>query len=164
MLPGLQIVIPGSYAPQAPVDMFSALGKNGQILSISPDKGIVIVRIGDQPNSAYSEIPNIFCNEIWIRLNEIMCNSNSVNNFVSQSSHVKINPNPFIDKAEIILEGVPSTFVKEFVLFNCLGKVNIHKVFTGNTLEIKRPDIRSGIYFWKITGNGFSASGKVMVE
>lgn len=73
MLPTLQSVFPGSYAPYAPADMFAGLGKNGQILSISPGKGIVIVGMGNSPGSSSSEIATVFCNQIWQKLNAIMC-------------------------------------------------------------------------------------------
>jgi CubicO group peptidase (beta-lactamase class C family) len=164
MLPGLQIVIPGSYAPQAPVDMFAALGKNGQILSISPGKGIVFVRMGNQPNSPMSEVPNLFCNEIWEKLNEIMCNSNSVSENLSEITGIKIYPNPVNDKTEIFLEGAPSKSEKTFILFDYLGKEIFKKEFMGNCFEFFRSGISSGIYFFRIKGNNLFASGKLVIK
>ncbi|MBL0355392.1 MAG: serine hydrolase [Chitinophagaceae bacterium] len=72
MVPTSQLVIPGSYAPAAPVDMYAAIGKNGQIISIVPSKGLVVVRMGEADQG---EVPFLLCNSIWERLNYVMCNS-----------------------------------------------------------------------------------------
>lgn len=73
MVPSSQIKIPGSYAPSAPLDMYAAIGKNGQILSVAPSKGLVVVRMGDDP--AAGEVPFTLCEDIWQRLNYVMCSS-----------------------------------------------------------------------------------------
>ncbi|MBL7997283.1 MAG: serine hydrolase [Candidatus Kapabacteria bacterium] len=92
MLPTLQMVFPGSYAPNAPADMVSALGKNGQILSISKSTGLVIIRMGDRPNSPSSEIATLLCDQIWQRLNEITGTASSVDGGTQQQPLVYPNP------------------------------------------------------------------------
>jgi CubicO group peptidase (beta-lactamase class C family) len=164
MVPGMQIVIPGSYAPNAPMDMFAALGKNGQILSVSPGKGIVFVRMGNQPNSPSSEITTVFCNEIWEKLNEIMCNSNSISDHLSGKTQITIYPNPVNDRAEVILEGVQSTSQKVFILSDCLGKEIFKKEFTGSRFELFRSGIPSSVYICRIIGKDLFASGKLVIE
>ncbi|MBL0013307.1 MAG: serine hydrolase [Flavobacterium sp.] len=72
MVPTSQIVFPGSYAPDAPDDMFAGIGKNGQIVSIAPGRGLVVIRMGDAPDS--SEVPFTLCNQIWQKINELDCN------------------------------------------------------------------------------------------
>ena len=76
MVPSTQFQFPGSLAPAAPADMFAAIGKNGQIVSVSPSKGLVIVRMGDDPASG--DVPFALCDEIWQRLNYVMCASSTV--------------------------------------------------------------------------------------
>lgn len=71
MLPTLQFVFQGNYAPDAPDDMYAALGKNGQIISVSPSQGLVIVRMGNVPNSPAADIAPQLCNQIWKKLNAI---------------------------------------------------------------------------------------------
>lgn len=73
MVPTSQIILPGSYAPAAPADMYAAIGKNGQIVSIAPSKGLVVVRMGDDPGEG--EVPILLCDKIWQNLNYVMCNS-----------------------------------------------------------------------------------------
>ena len=94
MLPTVQYVFQGSYAPNAPADMFAGLGKNGQVVSISPSKGIVMIRMGDPPNSAGSEIPSQLCDQIWQKLNAVMCHSNSIVNLDPAIVRPRIYPNP----------------------------------------------------------------------
>ncbi len=69
-VPGLQIKINGSISPDAPADMFSGLGKNGQFLNIVPSQNLVVVRLGDNPNNAL--VPVLYLNEMWQKLNEVI--------------------------------------------------------------------------------------------
>ena len=73
MVPSSQIIFPGSYAPAAPADMYAAIGKNGQIVSVAPSKGLVVIRMGNDPGEG--EVPFLLCDNIWQRLNYVMCNS-----------------------------------------------------------------------------------------
>ena len=91
MVPTLQTVFPGSYAPDAPKDMFAGLGKNGQIVCVSKSKGLVVVRMGDKPDDG-GEMPLKLCNQIWQKLNDIMNSANSVEETLLGS--ITIYPNP----------------------------------------------------------------------
>lgn len=92
MLPTLQNVFPGSYAPDAPTDMYAALGKNGQILSISASQGIVFVRMGESPNAGQASITTLFCNQIWKRINELNCGTLplKITSFIATNTDQKI--------------------------------------------------------------------------
>lgn len=72
MLPSLQNIFPGSYAPDAPDDMFAGLGKNGQFVCVSKSKGLVVVRMGNPPTNL-GAVPVIFLNQMWQKLNNVMC-------------------------------------------------------------------------------------------
>lgn len=116
MLPNSQFVFNAPLLPDAPSDLFTALGKNGQIINVIPSKKIVLIRIGDRPNNA-NELPMIFNNEIWKRLNNVICNS-SVG--ISESKfQPKIYPNPsnnfiYIDYPEILTN---------ISIYNTLGQI-----------------------------------------
>jgi hypothetical protein len=56
MVPTLQTKFKGSYAPNAPSDMYAGIGKNGQLVCISPSLGIVLIRMGNTP-STLGEVP-----------------------------------------------------------------------------------------------------------
>jgi CubicO group peptidase (beta-lactamase class C family) len=70
MVPGSQLVIQGSVTPNAPPDMISGMGKNGQYVSVVPSQNIVIVRMGDNPDQAL--VPFLFLDDIWEKLNLII--------------------------------------------------------------------------------------------
>lgn len=73
MVPTSQFVFPGYFAPDAPADMFAAIGKNGQIISISRGSGLVFIRMGESPNTSSGEVPFMICNEIWQKINDLNC-------------------------------------------------------------------------------------------
>jgi len=71
MVPQSQLVFQGALFPDAPSDTYAALGKDGQILSISPSTGLVVVRMGEKPTgSSDNELVSVnLCNDIWKKLN-----------------------------------------------------------------------------------------------
>lgn len=93
-VPGYQINIPGPLNPSAPPDMYAALGKNGQILNIVPSQGLVYVRMGDAPG--VGEVPFLFNDTIWQKLNDVLCTS-SLENSALQMQELKAWPNPAVD-------------------------------------------------------------------
>lgn len=70
MLPGFQTIIQGSVCPSAPDDMFAGIGKNSQYLNIVPSEGLVVVRMGEDPDQF--PVPVAYQEEIWKRLGEII--------------------------------------------------------------------------------------------
>ena len=70
MIPKSQTVFPVALAPNAPVDMLAAMGKNGQIVNIVPNKNIVVIRMGDVPDT--SLVPFLFQDDLWGKLNLII--------------------------------------------------------------------------------------------
>lgn len=70
MAPQVQVVFPGSIHPQAPNDMISGIGRDGQYVSVVPSQGIVLVRMGLNPDQAL--VPFTFQNDIWRVLNKII--------------------------------------------------------------------------------------------
>lgn len=70
MLPGFQISVNGSITPNAPADMYSGLGKNGQYLNIIPSQNLIVIRLGENPDNAL--VPVIYLNEMWEQLEEVI--------------------------------------------------------------------------------------------
>jgi len=71
MLPQSQVVFPVSIIPNAPADLFAALGKNDQKIYVVPSQKLVIIRMGNTAggvNLAGSD----FDNELWGKLKAIM--------------------------------------------------------------------------------------------
>lgn len=72
-LPGLQFEFNGELIPNAPADMYAALGKNDQKIYVVPSKKLVIVRMGDVANP---DNPTFglsgFDNELWSKINVLI--------------------------------------------------------------------------------------------
>jgi CubicO group peptidase (beta-lactamase class C family) len=71
-LPQTQLEFNGSLIPNAPSDMYAALGKNDQKIYVVPSKKLVIVRMGevanpDNPTFGLSG----FDNELWSKINAL---------------------------------------------------------------------------------------------
>lgn len=72
-LPQSQLEFPGTLIPNAPSDMYAALGKNDQKIYVVPSKKLVVIRMGDvanpdNPNFALSG----FDNELWGKINAVI--------------------------------------------------------------------------------------------
>lgn len=136
MVPTSQIVFPGSYAPDAPIDMFAGIGKNGQIVSIAPNSGLVMIRMGDAPDS--SEVPFTLCNQIWQYINNFDCNLSIADNNINK---IAIDPNPaesIIHIANLADEDY------EVKITNIQGKMILQKK-NQNAIDIS--NLHKGIYF-----------------
>jgi CubicO group peptidase (beta-lactamase class C family) len=72
MLPQSQTIFPGMLIPQAPADMYQAMGKNGQFLMIVPSERLVIVRMGGSSDNL--PVPFLLIREIWDRLSPVIRN------------------------------------------------------------------------------------------
>jgi len=142
MVPGLQYVFKGYLAPDAPSDMFAALGKNGQILSISPSKGIVVVRMGNEPGTNIVDVPYQLCNQIWQYLNEIMCKSTN-NEDLGESHEMNINYLPIDQRVDI--QSIANDSY-QFVLIDGSGKIIENKNCIGN-YSYSCSSLENGVYF-----------------
>jgi len=66
-LPQTQLQFSGSLIPNAPSDMFMALGKNDQKIYIVPSKKMVVIRMGDAADEENFALSN-FDNDLWQRI------------------------------------------------------------------------------------------------
>ncbi|MCC6463081.1 MAG: serine hydrolase [Saprospiraceae bacterium] len=89
-VPGLQVSFPGPLFPDAPADMFAALGKNGQFISIVPSQNLLFVRMGDSPG--VGEVPYLLCNDIWAKINRLTCAATGT--AAISAGDIAIYPNP----------------------------------------------------------------------
>ena len=73
MIPSEQTVYPGSLVPNAPADMFAAMGASDQRIYVVPSKKMVIVRMGDaaNPEDPYFAVSG-FDNALWEKINAVI--------------------------------------------------------------------------------------------
>ena len=139
MLPSTQIVFNGFLCPDAPSDMYAALGKNGQIINVIPSQNIVFIRMGNMWTT--SNVPNDFNNDIWKRLQFVMCASSSSRTI--NKPITTIYPNPTTRFIEVNLPNHNYSYQ----LVDFYGKI-----IRANPLEgpIDLQNLPVGIYLLKI--------------
>lgn len=71
MAPTLQTVFPGSIIPNAPADLFAALGKNDQKIYVVPSQKLVVIRMGESSGQVMLALSS-FDNELWGKLRTII--------------------------------------------------------------------------------------------
>ncbi|MDZ7613627.1 MAG: hypothetical protein U5K51_08005 [Flavobacteriaceae bacterium] len=70
-LPQTQMQFQGSLIPDAPNDMFCALGKNDQKIYVIPGKKMVIIRMGEAATGENFALSG-FDNELWKKINAVI--------------------------------------------------------------------------------------------
>ena len=71
MVPNLRTVFPRSIIPEAPSDLYAALGKNDQKIYVVPSLQLVVVRMGNPAGSTEFALSG-FDNELWGKLKTII--------------------------------------------------------------------------------------------
>jgi CubicO group peptidase (beta-lactamase class C family) len=95
-LPQTQLSFPGPLFAHAPMDMYSALGKDGQIINVVPTEQLVVIRMGNAPGSGVA-VPVTYNDSIWPYLNAVICTATSALENNLDSPRAKLYPNPFRD-------------------------------------------------------------------
>lgn len=70
-LPGTQFQFNRSLMPNAPADMYCALGKNDQKIYVVPSKKLVIIRMGDSADGSSFALSD-FDNVLWGKINAVI--------------------------------------------------------------------------------------------
>ncbi|MEO0075622.1 MAG: T9SS type A sorting domain-containing protein, partial [candidate division WOR-3 bacterium] len=156
MVPGLQLKFQGMLFPDAPNDMFTAIGKNAQLLNIVPSQNLIVVRMGEAPSDSEIEAFRLN-NEIWKFLNQIINTNVSVSKYDNHSLFTeqdKINGD-----IKIFTE-----FDCRIKIFDLLGRL-IFSEFSNGEKVIKSSYLPRGIYFFVIeVNNEYHRVYKIFVE
>ncbi|MBK8546425.1 MAG: serine hydrolase [Saprospiraceae bacterium] len=145
MLPGSQVVFNRSLFTNAPADMFSALGKNGQFLNIVPSQNLVMVRMGNFNNSL--PVPFLMNDDIWKYFNQVQCTT-PTSELDNSDFSVSIFPNPssygFTIKSKSLIEEVRLFDVSGSLIETWKGK--------GEEMYLEKGDLfnKPGIYIFEV--------------
>jgi len=144
---GDTVITPGSIAPNAPNDVYTAAGALGQYISISLSNGLVMVRQGLSTTIDYTGL--VLHNNIWKKLMNLSCSTNSNNNY-DNISELYIFPNPF--SALITLRTTVPLHNATLTIDNIFGQtVKQIKNINGQTVVLSRDNLSSGLYFIRLT-------------
>lgn len=156
MTPGSQIVFPGTLMPNAPMDMFAALGKNDQKIYVVPSQKLVVIRQGNTAGG-FNLAASAFDNVLWDYINKLNCTSAGVDE-LEFASKIFIYPNPARDLLNIS-SNIP---FKTVSLSNYLGQ-NCEAKMINNSIDISQ--MQKGLYFLTITSlNNTSLVKKVVIN
>lgn len=142
MLPSTQVIFPGKLVPNAPDDMFSALGKNDQRIYVIPSESMVVIRIGNSAQASNLALSS-FDNELWEKINDLEC---SVNTKVIEKVHIDLTIFPNPTNEIIYLKTSKSIDYVEVV--SALGVLVKQEKILSNELNVK--DLERGFYFVKV--------------
>lgn len=159
MVPGLQFVFPWKVIPNAPDDMYAALGKNDQKIHVVPSAGWVVVRQG---NAGYAgaggdAVPIVFDNVMWSYLNQLVCVPSAVDEV--DDIRIKIWPNPasggwHIEAAEV---------VERVEVFDRQGRLLLTVVGDDtNGFWLNAANLPEGVLILKIFAGGKVSCAKVV--
>lgn len=119
MAPQSQLVFKGSLMPNAPADMIAALGKNGQFINVVPSQKLVWIRMGNDPDDAL--VSFTFCNEIWHYLNQLNCQTSSIQWTSASTNSYKVYPNPANDV--VFVEPNQALPFESYTIYNNMGQL-----------------------------------------
>jgi CubicO group peptidase (beta-lactamase class C family) len=153
MLPGVQIILPSSLIPNAPIDTWCALGKDDQKIYISQSSGMVVARMGNDAGYL-APGPSGYDNILWNYINRVICNTQSI----EESSHLAdaIYPNPAQHFTDIYLKNDAQVNV-----YNAIGKM-VYSAFLSGKASHQIP-LPKGFYLVEIIRNGQSNTHKLMM-
>jgi CubicO group peptidase (beta-lactamase class C family) len=73
MVPGGQTVYPTTLVPNAPADMYAAMGAGDQRIYVIPSKNMIVVRMGEASDRANPSFAvSGFDNELWQKINAVI--------------------------------------------------------------------------------------------
>ena len=156
MVPQTQFVFSGSLIPNAPADMYCALGKYDQKIYIVPSLDIVVVRMGNAATTAALAL-SAYDNVLWEKIMDMYC-ATSLETIVQKN--IKVFPNPASDV--IYIESVNFDSNEKITVTDVLGKiyeVNITKE-TASRIKIDVSGLNEGVYF--VGGNSWRQ--KILIE
>lgn len=146
MLPQSQLVFNGSLCPDAPNDMYAALGRDGQVINIAPSQNLIWIRMGNAPAGGNGLILPSFNNEIWKRINDLTCGLTSLDKNENKKTKLKIFPIP---ATEIVnLKSVDP--ISSIQLYSSSGFMLTEEKVTGTEHKINMERIPQGVYFLRI--------------
>ncbi len=150
-VPGSQFSFPGPLFPNAPADLYAALGKDAQIINVVPSQDLVVIRMGQSPNNALVQIP--YNDTVWQYINRLSCNL-SVEDL--RLEKLTIYPNP--SEGTFFFNGILPE--DKIVITDVFGRIISN--YTGENTSLS---VSSGTYIIRIQSkSGKEVQRKVVVE
>jgi CubicO group peptidase (beta-lactamase class C family) len=155
-LPSSQLEFPGSIIPNAPDDLYMAIGKNGQFINVVPSQKMVWIRMGNEPTSA--PVPYLMNLQIWNYINDLEC---SIGFNEAEESILKIYPNPTNDRITITSDKV----ISKLEIIDLKGRIIETNALNTKSIDFSIRTLNDGIYYAKITfDDGIQVVQKIFID
>jgi CubicO group peptidase (beta-lactamase class C family) len=154
-LPQSQWSFLGSLCPNAPNDMFSAQGKNAQIINVVPSQGMVLIRMGSDMGSSY--VGTQYNDTIWQYINRFNCDL-GIENAPNESFSIVPNPSNGTYTMTDLAIG------DEITTYNSLGEVIAHFVATNAGETTLTMNCKKGIYFVQRKRNDRVSTSQLIIQ
>ena len=160
MVPTLQTVFDGYINPNAPADMFAAMGKNGQLINVVPSMDLVMIRMGDSPGQSL-EVGVSYNDQIWENFNKIFCTITA-----SQlPENIEVEPMIYPSPANRIVNIKLEDHIYDLMLRDFAGKRVLQKKGCTGQTTLTTNHLRAGVYFLQIQAtSGEEFTQKLVIE
>jgi hypothetical protein len=138
MNPGLQLALNGPIIPNAPADLYAALGKNDQKIYVVPSQQLVVVRQGMSAENVTFALSN-FDNKLWQYISNLTCDATYLTHLEVENKQYRLLPNP--SSSNPLLEGASDK--KSCTVLNALGQAQEIVMLNG---YLQTEELNSGIY------------------
>ncbi len=146
MYPGIPIAFPTALIPNAPADMFCALGKNDQKIYVIPSQNMVVVRTGESAFGRFAVSP--YDDQLWDYINKLGegCLASSAPSPV-RSTSFRLFPNPA--NSFISFNGFAQASDKHFRIADLSGNILFEGDTYNNSIDVS--NLSSGMYFLHVS-------------
>lgn len=156
LLPGFQVPFNGSLVPEAPADMYAALGLNDQKIYVVPSQGLVIVRQGESAGGV-NPTASSFDRQLWARLSDLDCAVSAQSPSLAEANWTAF-PNPA--REQLWVEGPAA--VRQLRLMNAHGQLARQ---SANSNQLALNGLPAGLYWlWADFEDGQRGVRKVQVR
>lgn len=141
MTPQSQFVFSGSLIPNAPANMFCALGKNDQKIYVVPGQNLVIVRQGNTAGGFNLAVSG-FDNMLWDYINKLSCPV-SVNELESAAG-ISVYPNPANSHINVESTGMALNRISVYNLYG--SRISVPESITEKGISLDLSALPAGVY------------------
>lgn len=152
--PGISFSLPGMITPNAPADMYSAAGKNGQFCCVVPSQNLVLVRMGEATGNDF--VPVTYLDDIWEAFNKLSCQPIGIDD-LKYEAKFNVYPNPTSGSVYIELS---TTQPEEVQLFSLAGQLLLKQQLAPGLNQLQVNDLKPGMYIYKLAGK----TGKLVIH
>lgn len=141
-LPSTTFTFSGSIVPNAPDDMYAAIGKNSQLCMVIPSLDMVIIRMGEDPD--VSLVPTNFLIDLWNKV-EALLPTTSTSDTPKANLTNHLYPNPISVRQNLTIES--TEIPKQVVILSSNGNI-ITKYLNSRSITI--PSLAQGLYIIQV--------------